>query len=174
MIIGYQIIQVVIAPIPGQAVDVANGYVFGPWIGPVLSVTGISLGSILAIWLARRFGRPLIRAWLGARSVATIDRYTGKTSLKYFFLFFLLPGLPDDLLCFALGLSEIPWRYAVPTVIVGRLPGITLAVWLGASGRQLSPVWIAMIATLALSIWWLLIRWLRKRTNRVDNPGSSW
>lgn len=174
VIISYHILQVIFAPIPGQAVDVANGYIFGPWIGPLISLTGIGFGSLAAIWLARQFGRPFVQRLLGKKAIQVIDRYSGRGSLKYFFLFFLLPGFPDDLLCFALGLTKVSVRRGVFTAVVGRAPGVVGAVLIGATGQKLN-MWQFLALILLVVLIWAAVAWyFRKRLSRIDKLLGKW
>jgi len=58
------VVQILLAPLPGQVLDAVNGYLFGPWLGTLLSMVGVGSGSTLAMTLARRFGRPLVERFL--------------------------------------------------------------------------------------------------------------
>lgn len=161
-VILYHILQVVIAPIPGQALDMVNGYVFG-WWGLLISMIGIGLGSILAIWLGRRFGRDLVRHLIGQPSMQLLEIFLSK-SLPVLWLLLLLPGTPDDIICYALGLSTVSFRRAVATVMLGRAPGVALAVGLGATGSRIPPVvFIILMGAVSLIAWWLNRRWGRIR-----------
>lgn len=165
VVIAYHILQVIFAPIPGQALDIANGYVFG-WNGIVVSLVGISLGSIMAIWLARRFGRNLVRRLIGEPSMRLLDGFLAK-SVPALWILLLLPGTPDDVICYALGLSAVRLRRAVVMVILGRAPGVILAVGLGATGREISPlVFLVAMGVISVIAWWL-VRWWGKRPRRV-------
>ena len=54
-----QIIQVVAAPIPGEATGLIGGYLYGPYLGTLYSTIGLTIGSWIAFILARFFGMPL-------------------------------------------------------------------------------------------------------------------
>ena len=58
---GVQVLQVLFAPIPGQAVALAGGFVFGFWKGWALTTLGLALGSLLAMLLARLLGERFVR-----------------------------------------------------------------------------------------------------------------
>ncbi len=162
LIILYQAAQVVAAPIPGQAVDIANGYVFG-WWGVAVSMAGIMLGSAIAVVLARKFGRPFLRKLLGEPTADLIDNYLHRGRAVLWFLL-LMPGTPDDLICFAYGLSRMPIRQAIVTILIGRAPGILLAVGLGATGSGISPlVFMIGAALVSLVAWWCIRRWWPER-----------
>lgn len=163
IVIFYHMLQVVFAPIPGQALDIVNGYVFG-WPGIAVSLIGISLGSVLAIWLARSFGRNLVRRLVGEPSMGILDTLLKKTVPVLWFLL-LLPGTPDDLICFALGLTTIRLRRAVAMVILGRAPGVIFAVALGATGQKISPlVFLLAMGMVSIIAWWFVQRRLRSRS----------
>lgn len=162
IVILYHIAQVVFAPIPGQALDIVNGYVFG-WPGIAVSLIGISLGSILAIWLARRFGRHLVQRLIGETSMIVLDSLL-KKSIPVLWFLLLLPGTPDDIICFALGLSTVRFRRAVVMVILGRAPGVIFAVALGATGQRISPmVFLLAMGAVSIIAWWFVQRRLRSR-----------
>ena len=45
---------------------------------------------------------------------------------------FLLPGFPDDIICYVAGLSNLPIRTLVMVSLAGRLPGYLATSFLGA------------------------------------------
>jgi uncharacterized membrane protein YdjX (TVP38/TMEM64 family) len=55
-----QVAQVVVAPIPGQVVALAGGYLFGTLAGTAYSILGATIGSYVAFALARRYGREFV------------------------------------------------------------------------------------------------------------------
>ena len=135
--------QVVFAPIPGQALDLVNGYLFGPWIGTIHSMVGIVLGSALVMWLSRRFGRPLVERFVNPQTLDRLDGITEQRGELVIFLIFLVPFLPDDALCFLAGLTKIPLPKLVLLAAVGRFPGVLVASWVGATANEFKPLhWI--------------------------------
>ena len=129
--------QTVVAPIPGQVVNFVAGYLYGLGAGLLYSWLGQVLGSALALALARFAGRPIVVRLVGAASLARLEHWAAGRGLSFFFLFFVIPGLPDDLLCFAGGLTRLPLRLLLLLSAVGRLPGLFAAVWLGAYAERL-------------------------------------
>lgn len=66
-IVGFvvlQVLQVVVAPIPGEVTGLIGGYLYGPVAGVVLSTIGLTLGSYIAFALARVFGRPFVERFV--------------------------------------------------------------------------------------------------------------
>ena len=140
-----QALQVFLAPIPGQVIGAAGGYVFGPWLGTLYSMTGVMLGSILAIMLSRRYGRPLVERFVSKETLARMDDLTAKGGLWFLFIAFLLPFFPDDALCFLAGLSSIPFPWLLAVIIVGRLPGVAASALLGAGISRFPPELFAVL-----------------------------
>jgi uncharacterized membrane protein YdjX (TVP38/TMEM64 family) len=142
---GLHLLQVVIAPIPGQLLGMAAGYLYGVLWGTVISITGLALGSWIAIWLGRRLGRPFVERMASPDFIQLLDRVAKRHGLWAFFLVFFLPFLPTDVGCFVSGLTPLPIVGLVILSILGRLPGVLLLNWLGATSQVLSPEALAAL-----------------------------
>ena len=177
-LIGLQVAQVLIAPLPGQVLGLVGGYVYGPWLGTLINMAGTLLGSGLAMWLARRFGRPLVHHFVSPRWLDRLDGLAVKRGAAVFFLIFLLPFLPDDAACFVAGLSPLPLKELLLLAAVGRLPGVFIPNWLGAHAAGLSAIqWVAIALLLvpaAVAFWrWqeTIERWLLRLVERSPERG---
>ena len=152
--VSLQALQVILAPLPGEATGFAAGFIFGPFKGFILAMLGLSLGSAGAFFLARAF-RPPFERHLGRRPfylrVKTFTRRHGPTAA---FLLFLFPGFPKDYLCYALGLLPFPFRVFFPVMLLGRAPA-TLALTLeGDAAFRKDPavfLWVLLFAGLAIA-----------------------
>jgi uncharacterized membrane protein YdjX (TVP38/TMEM64 family) len=138
--IGINAAQVLLAPIPGQFVGLANGYLYGVWPGTLYSCIGLLLGTTLAMVLGRRFGRPLVERLVSPNTLARWDRIADQQGPLFFFLVFLLPLLPDDVACFLIGLSPLSIPRMLLLIMPARLPGVFVSCWLGAYATGL-PWW---------------------------------
>jgi len=132
--------QVLLAPLPGQTVGVVNGYLYGVGLGTLYSFIGVQLGTAVAMSLARWFGRPLVVRLIGQEQLVRWDRVAREQGPGFFFLFFLFPFVPDDVICFIIGLSSVSIPYMLLLAAVGRLPGLLIASWVGARATRL-PWW---------------------------------
>ncbi len=150
-IVGLQIAQVVAAPIPGQVIGLASGYLYGPWLGTLYSMAGLLLGTYLAVWLVRRWGRPIVERLVEAGTLARIDRLSERLGIPVLFLVFLLPFLPDDAILLVAGLTDLPLGGILLAALFGRLPGVLISCWLGRSARTLTAAqWIAIVGGVLL------------------------
>ncbi|MBE9508674.1 MAG: TVP38/TMEM64 family protein [Chloroflexi bacterium] len=149
--------QVLLAPIPGQFVGVMNGYLYGIWLGTLYSMIGLLIGTALATALGRWFGRPLVERLVNPEQLARWDRITHRRGPPFFFLIFLFPSLPDDIVCFLIGLSPLAIPRMLVLAMIGRLPGVFVSCWIGANASELP--WWAWIplgggaAALAWAFW---------------------
>ncbi|MDY7077584.1 MAG: VTT domain-containing protein [Chloroflexota bacterium] len=132
--------QVLLAPIPGQFVGLANGYLYGVGMGTLYSMVGLLLGTMLAMGLGRWFGRPLVERLVNPETLARWDRIADRQGLLFFFLVFLFPLVPDDVACFLFGLSPLSIPRMLFLAMLGRLPGVFVSCWIGAYATTL-PWW---------------------------------
>mgnify|MGYP002761005256 CR=1 FL=1 len=136
--IGLQALQVIVAPIPGQVVALVAGYLFGPLAGTVYSLTGVLIGSAVAFSLSKRFGRSFVERVIHEDVIARFDGFVDTVGVPGLFAFVIIPGLPDDAICFLSGLTKWRLRTFIAVIAVGRLPAYVLTVYAGgelASGR---------------------------------------
>jgi len=146
-----QMAQVLLAPVPGHVVGAASGYLFGVLWGTLYSTLGTALGSLVAFALSRKYGRPLLERLVPGDRLARLDARAHQKGLFFFALVFLVPFLPDDIACFAAGLTPIPIPALMLAVLAGRPPGILVSAWLGAKATGLSAVqWVLVLATSTL------------------------
>lgn len=156
--IALNVAQVVLAPIPGQVIGLVNGYLYGLWAGLAYSLAGVSLGSALAMGLARRFGRPLVERLVPPEQLARWDRRAAGQGALFFLAVFLLPFLPDDVACFLIGLSPLPLLRMFLLATAARLPGQFVACWMGAYATRI-PLWAwAASLGLAAAVGWAATR----------------
>jgi uncharacterized membrane protein YdjX (TVP38/TMEM64 family) len=130
--VALQALQVVFAPIPGQLTAVAGGFLFG-WYGLLYSIVGVTVGSAVAFWLSRRLGRPYVESALAPETLDRFDGVLEGTGDVAIAVFFVLPGLPDDVVCFLAGLTPIGFRRFLVLSLFARLPAYALATMLGSS-----------------------------------------
>jgi len=126
VLIGLQAAQVVLAPIPGQVLAVVAGYLFGAWWGTLYNMIGVIIGSTVAFWLSRRYGRSYVENIVHEQTLARFDSISESYARPALFVLFLVPGLPDDVLCFVGGLSDVPLWQLVVIALVGRAPAFFL------------------------------------------------
>ncbi|MCK9377480.1 MAG: VTT domain-containing protein [Syntrophobacterales bacterium] len=127
-----QALQVVFAPIPGEATGFIGGYLFGAPLGLLYSTLGLALGSTGAFLLARWLEKHYVARWIPAEVLKKFDFLMERQGALISFVLFILPGFPKDYLCFILGLSHMPLKLFLLICTVGRIPGTLLLTLQGA------------------------------------------
>lgn len=154
--IGLQILQVVIATIPGELVQVAGGYIYGAIMGTLYSIIGISLGSVIAFFIARVFGLALLSEFIPRKN---FDKYkflmNSSKSVKLILLLFFVPGLPKDLFNYIAGLTPVNSLLFFILSNTARIPALFVSCYIGANlqrGNYLVAVILSVLACLFLII----------------------
>ena len=126
--------QVVVALIPGEVVEIAAGYVFGSWIGSLLCLAGIVLGSCTTILLVRKFGSGLVYAFYPKEKIDALPiiRDPAKRNLLTFILF-VIPGTPKDLFTYAIGLTDMSIPLYILLTTAARFPSVILSTLSGSA-----------------------------------------
>jgi uncharacterized membrane protein YdjX (TVP38/TMEM64 family) len=156
-IVLLEMVQALLAPIPGQGIEAVSGYLYGPWWGTLFPMIGMVTGSSITFLLSRRFGRPLVIRLVGKQSMDRLDDLARRGGAPFFFLIWLLPFAPDDLACVAAGLTPMPYGQFLVLMTLGRLPGVFVSVLVGANAAKIDPLWwgilLAVIGIAALVLW---------------------
>ncbi len=127
-----QALQVVMAPIPGEATSFLGGFLFGALPGFFYSSVGLTLGSGLAFLVSRQLGSRVIEKLFRTESLEKFNSLFERNGALVAFLLFLFPGAPKDYLCYLLGLSKLPLKVFLVLVTVGRMPATLLLCLQGA------------------------------------------
>ena len=149
-IIAGQIAQVILAPIP-PVTAIAAGTLYGPFLGAFISLIGATIGSVLAIYLSDRYGRPLVERFVSDENMNKFDELTQKTGYLPFIILFVLPGFPDDALCFIAGLTNLNWKKLAFIASIGRLPGILMLTTTGYSIAEANTL-LFVVATVSVIV----------------------
>lgn len=135
--VGLEALQVVLFILPGEVVQLVGGYAFGLWMGTLLSVAGILLGSVFNFGVGRLLGRPFVEAVFSKEKIERLEKLTSSgREAAGFFLLFAIPGIPKDALCYVAGMSSsfsLPLFLLVSTI--GRLPGIFGSSFMGSAAE---------------------------------------
>lgn len=164
-----QIFQVVIAAVPGEIVQVAGGYFYGPFWGTVYLVIGVIIGSTFNFQAARLLGWEIIRKTLPRKVLekASLLLKEPKSELTIFLLF-LIPGLPKDALTYLAGLTPVRMTRFLVIAVTGRLPALVVSTFFGAGLQQENPATIitALAVTVLLFLSSLLLKNKLNRTSQ--------
>ena len=152
-IIALQVVQIVVAPLPGDALSFASGYVIGFWPTIVWLLTGVLCGASVNFMLIKLLGRRLLKYFLPPDQLAQLDALVLRKGTAYIFLLLLIPNPVGDWVYYLAGLTAIPYPLFIAFVFVGKLPSNLLNCSLGASATHFGWREWTILAALAAALW---------------------
>lgn len=166
--LGINIVQVLLAFLPGEPVELASGYAFGFWEGTALCLVASGLATSAIYWATRRWGWKLVGLFFD-RSL--FDRFSWLKSAKrlelIMLIVFLIPGTPKDFLTYFAGLTNMRFLPVILIATFGRIPSIvTSTITASAVGSGNWPLVACTLVASAflLAVGGLMYRRLRSRT----------
>lgn len=169
---GIQILQVIFAPIPGEATGIIGGYLFGVFEGFLYSSLALTLGSWINFTIGRVLGRRYVRKMIPDAYRDRMDFLLRHQGAVVVFILFVVPGFPKDYLCLFLGISALPIRVFILLAAIGRMPGTLMLSLQGAVIFERNYVVMAaligvciLISLLAYRYREALYRWIEKQNH---------
>jgi len=128
------IVQVMVALIPSEVVEIAAGFAFGPWLGALYCLIGITIGSIIVISLTRKFGRGFVESLYPREKIDALPILRSPNKLNTLVaLLFLIPGTPKDLITYVIGLTKMKIGGYLILTTFSRLPAILISTISGGA-----------------------------------------
>lgn len=123
--LGLQILQVVVALIPGEVVEVGAGYTFGAVEGTLLCMAGVAVASSIIFLLTKKLGIKLVEAFISREKIDELRFINSDTKLKRtIFILFFIPGTPKDLFTYFAGLTRIKLHEFLAISLIARIPSV--------------------------------------------------
>lgn len=150
--IAFQVIQIIICVIPGQALQFTAGYMYGFWMGYLWSFVGALIGTVATYYIAKVLGHDAMHLIFGEERIKSmLKTFNSKRAMILIFLFYLIPGLPKDLCSYVAGLSEMKLKPFLIISLVGRTPAMMGSLLIGKlvnTGGYTGAIIIAVIAVI--------------------------
>lgn len=149
------VLQVVVAVIPGEFVQLAGGYVYGTFLGTIYNLTGIMLGAVIVFYVSRLLGLRTLKAFISPKTFDKFSFLINNPKAEIFmFLLFLIPFTPKDTLVYLSGFTPIKPQNFFLIFITARFPTILLSSFIGAhiQERNYKPVIIVSVVVSILLV----------------------
>ncbi|MCI9443797.1 MAG: TVP38/TMEM64 family protein [Oscillospiraceae bacterium] len=170
---GMIVLQIVVAVIPGEPLEIAAGYAFGSLEGTLLCLLGSFVGRTVVFLLVRRFGTRAVEVFFPLEKLQTLKFLQNKRRLTFwvFFLFFL-PGTPKDVLCYLVGLTDLPLKAwliisaiaPIPSIVTSTIGGDALGM-----GNYVFAILVFILTGIISGLGLLLYRWVCQRQERSQS-----
>ena len=148
-------------PFPSELITLANGMVFGPWWGSVITWIGAMLGAIATFGLVRLLGRPFVYRMLSEQQVKRLSDWSSRQGGVALLTGRLIPVIAFNLLNYAAALTSISWWTFIWATGLGILPLTILLNVFGARILNLTgATWLWLLVAAVVLIGWL---WVKRR-----------
>jgi len=143
------VFQVVVLPIPSALIILIGVAIYGPLWSFVLTTAGTYVGSIIAFWMGKSFGKKIVAWIIGDEATDKYSELIYQKGKFMFALMLLFPMFPDDILCMVAGITDMSYKFFIVTVALTRPVMIAATCFLG-SGEIIPftgwgiPVWIGL------------------------------
>ncbi|SHF79149.1 Uncharacterized membrane protein YdjX, TVP38/TMEM64 family, SNARE-associated domain [Caldanaerobius fijiensis DSM 17918] len=174
MYILIQIIQVVVFIIPGEVVQIAGGYIYGTILGSILSVIGITIGSLICFEIARILGYSALKKIISPDELSRFDNFINNPKGEMaLFLLFLIPGMPKDILSYIAGITPISLYKYLTITFLARLPGIVFSSYIGANLYNKNYVLVISVSAVAIGLFVLGVLKRDYIMERINKPNRQ-
>ncbi len=146
------IVQTIIAPIPSEAMIMFAGAIgIAVWKVVVFAGIGTLIGAIIAFWVGRKGGRPVLMKLLGDEWVENLDEWINKHGRRGILITRLIPIIPFDLISYITGVTSLNFRDYFVATFLGVFPRMLILALIGnTAGRVLKFVGVGLELTILL------------------------
>lgn len=146
-----QFLQVVVAFIPGEVVQMAAGIIYGPWVGALLIFIGCVVSSAFIFMIVHFLGAPFVRDMVPGKYLNKITEFENSERFSVIvFILYLIPGMPKDVFTYILPLTEMRFGTFITITNIARLPGIIVSTY-AADGLIDGRIWESVVIFLVLA-----------------------
>jgi uncharacterized membrane protein YdjX (TVP38/TMEM64 family) len=170
--VGMVTIQVLVAFIPGEPVELLAGYAFGVIEGSLLTMAGFLLGSWLIFLLVRRFGVHLVEVFFSKEKISELGFLRNpKKAQVLAFILMSIPGTPKDFLSYFAGLTPLTLKQWLGIVAIARLPSLLTSTITGAAAGEENYLFSGIMLAITLLMSLLGILYYRRLTKKERQNG---
>ena len=173
ILFGLQCVQVIIALIPGEIVELGAGFAYGAIEGTLICLSGIALSSSLIFLLTKRIGTPLVEMFISREKIRDLRFINTEKKLKRLvFILFFIPGTPKDVLTYFVGLTSIQLSQFLAITLVARIPSIISSTicgqYLGKEDYFTAAIVYAITAFISLIGYLIYNKVIKRRKSKID------
>ena len=175
-IVGVNVLQIVLAFLPGEPVELASGYALGFFEGTAACLAASAIGTSIIYLAVRRWGRRVVDLFFDQGYFERFDWLHRTRRLELIMLVvFLIPGTPTDFLTYFAGLTDMRFGTVLAIATFGRIPSIvtsTIAASSFASGDYGLLVGALAIAALLIVGGGVAYRYVRARAAQDETSDA--
>ncbi len=180
--VGLQVVQVFIALIPGEVVEIGLGFAYGWFGGTLVCLIGVAIGSSLIFLLVKKFGMRLVEIFVSLDKINELKLINNEQKLRRLtFILYFIPGTPKDLITYFIGLTRMTLSEFLTITIFARIPTVvssTVGGNLIGSGQYIKAVILfvitAVVSLAGMKLYDVIMKKIkRKYENRIHVLSST-
>lgn len=164
----------VIFAVPGFALTIMAGPLFGFWLGSLLVVIASNLGCQITFLLARFMGKDFISRFIKEDSMA--DKLSNRLEKNGFIVMLyirLIPLFPFNIINYVSGLTSIKHSSYALATIIGMLPGSLVYVYISVSVVDVKDNPIGLVISIVLLVLLTVGTTIWKRKQKLFQEESK-
>lgn len=174
--LGLQILQVVVAFIPGEVVEIGAGYAYGALEGTLLCLAGVAIASSIIFALTKFLGLRLVELFVSREKINSLRFINSEKKLRTtIFILFFIPGTPKDVLTYFAGLTRVKMHEFLPLSLIARIPSIVTSTWGGSAVAEkdytkaiIIFAVTAAVSLIGLQIYSFIMKKMKQRHERKE------
>lgn len=168
IVFALQVLQVVVALIPGEVIELGAGYAYGAVEGALICLIGVALSSAVVFTLTKKIGIRLVEVFISREKINELRFINSEEKLKrLIFLLFFIPGTPKDVLTYIVGLTRISLSQFLGITMIARIPSILTSTicgqMLGVENYKTAIIVYAITGLCSGLGYWLYTKLIKKR-----------
>ncbi len=175
--IGIQSLQVLIALIPGEFVEIGMGYAYGWFEATLYSILGVAIGSSLIFLLVKKFGIRFVEIFVSSDKINELKFIRSEEKLKRLtFILFFIPGTPKDLITYFIGLTRISLKDFLAITLFARIPSVVSSTVGGnfiGEKRYVEAVILfvvtAFVSLIGIKLYNILLKKIKEKAKRIKS-----
>ncbi len=170
ILFGLQCLQIIVALIPGEIIELGAGYAYGAIEGTLLCLAGIALSTSIVFLLVKRIGTPMVETFISRERIKELRFINTERKLnRIVFLLFFIPGTPKDMLTYFVGLTDMKLSTFLPITLIARIPSVVSSTicgqYLGRENYLTALIVYGITATVSLSGYFLYTKIVKRHRN---------
>lgn len=178
ILFGLQCLQIFVALIPGEIVELGAGYAYGAVQGALICLSGVAVCSSLIFLLTKKIGTPLVETFISREKIDQLRFINSETRLKRtLFLLFFIPGTPKDVLTYFVGLTKIRLSEFLAISLIARIPSVLSSTicgqFLGREDYRTAIIVYAITGVISIAGYFLYNRLLKAHQKKQSKTESE-
>lgn len=132
LLLGLQVLQIIVAILPGEGIELLAGIVYGTWGGLLICMIGILIGSSVIFFTVGNLGKGYVEKIFSSKKIKRLSFLQNTKKIQVIiFVLFLIPGTPKDILTYMAPLTKIKASKFLMISSMARIPSVLSSTYAG-------------------------------------------